>query len=133
MRRFVLALLFLCITGCALITKVQQMPAKKQALWVLRAYNAEYIDVQHKARMYRFMPPEGQKILRFRVMMLRELFPVVKKYMGLIQNGEEPPRELVQRVLKGLERLMECDPEDVEKNAPPPEDVQVEEPVDETA
>ena len=120
MRKLVMVLLVLClISGCALVTKFNEMSTKQRVMWILRSYNAEYIVLAHNAAFYSVMSPEKQKLLRWRKMILKEIYPLVKQMVEDLENGIEPTQTAEDIIVDLLNRLMAADPLDIDQNAPP--------------
>lgn len=122
MRRFAIVAVFMLFSGCALISKFQEMTPKQKALWFMRAYNAEYMDVLSQAQYYDLMPANAQQVLRWRAKLIQELYPLIGSYVLKVENDIEPTKEEENAITDLLNRLMAVDPADVAKNAPAPPD-----------
>lgn len=128
MRKAVLILLvavFLFSTGCSLIEAYKRMPVKQRVMLYMRAFNAEFQDLRLKGLIYENLPEEGKKVIRFRAMLLSKIYPILKAAVEALERGEEPGLAAMAQLETLFFRLMDPRPEDVEANAPPPEDVEV--------
>ena len=120
MRKFMCSILMLCMmTGCSLITKFQEMPAKQRVLWFMRTFNAEYMDVCQAAQIYGLLSVEQQKIVRWKHKLLMEVYPLIKAYLMAIEAGNDVAVAEEDAITALLNRIMLADPADVDKNAPP--------------
>jgi len=118
-RNMCLAFLAISLCGCALMGQWQKMDAKKKALWMMRAFNAEYVDVMQQAQMYQIMPETARKVLRWRHMLLKEVYPLIAEYVTAVHEKREPDLKLEDRIMSLMNRLMAAKQADIDENAPP--------------
>lgn len=114
----------LCLGGCALVGLFQNMEPRQKALWFMSTYNGEYVELMQQARYYNQLPPELQKVLRYKKYLLSQAFHLINEYLQALDVEQEPPVELEDRITDLLNKIMEVEmsgaPEEFESSSATP-------------
>ena len=100
------------LTSCAMLQPRPQpeteMPLSYQqkALFLLRAYNAQYADYKSEATR-KDLSEQRVKILRRKLVLLKELHPLIGKYYRATMAIGQPTPELEPQIVPRLKELLD--------------------------
>lgn len=126
MRRMItIVLALMLMTGCTLISKVQEMTPKQKATWAMNTFVMEMQKLQMQARCYfhDHTTDEQRLIMRYKMALLQEAYKLIKEYAEAAEAGRDPDMNLEGRIFDILNAVISAAETGVPEGAklyPPP-------------
>lgn len=126
MRKALIIALLMVLPGCALLDGLAKMSPKQKAIWMMATYTVEMSRLRAEAT--RYWDPDTSEakrlVLRYRMTLLREVYPLIKAYVDSVENGGTPLPSKEVIVFEILNRIVEAVvggvPSGIELADPPP-------------
>lgn len=123
-RMITIALALMLMTGCTLVRRIQEMSPKHKATWMMNTFVVELQNLRAEARGYYFMDEDSQRIIRYKMWLLRKVFPLISDYADAAEQGKEPDLGLENSIIDVMNLILGAGeagvPEGAELAEPPP-------------
>jgi hypothetical protein len=127
MRRLLtIALALMLMSGCALIRQIGDMTPKQKAVWMMSTFNGQIQSLRMQAIHYwdERTSEEARLIMRWKMTLLRKVYPMIKAYAEAAARGEDPGASTETVIIEIINQVLDAAACDVPPGAdlvdPPP-------------